>query len=53
MGWPQITMIVLVASGLTLAAKDHKKPRANENFWLNLLGKAILIVLLYFGGFWG
>lgn len=57
MGWPQIVVIVLVSVGLLEAARDHGKPKegvwAKDNFWLSLLSAAILVSLLYFGGFWG
>ena len=57
MGWPQITMIVLFAVGLLIAARDHGKPKigswAKDNFWVSLADKVLLVGLLYFGGFWG
>ena len=52
MGWPQITYIVLVAMSLGLTMAKHGQPRTdNHNAWTSLLALAIVMPLLYFGGF--
>lgn len=53
MHWPQITMIALIASGLTISLVKHGEERSEYNFWISLAGAAISCVLLYFGGFFG
>jgi hypothetical protein len=52
MDWPQITYIALIASGLTKALILHGQPqKPKHNFWASLIASAILIFILYSGGF--
>lgn len=52
MGWPQITYIVLIAIGMTKALVLHGQPqKTKHNFWASLIASAILIFILYCGGF--
>lgn len=54
MGWPQIVWIALTACGLGVTAAKHGRPKeGNENFWIALLGNAIVAYVLYEGGFFG
>ena len=51
---PQIIMIVIFALGLFISLENHGKPKqGTDNFFLTLLGTAINIALLWWGGFWG
>lgn len=53
MGWPQITLIVLLAlSGGMSLAKDGR-PRYPYSFGWWLVSAAITVGLLYAGGFFG
>jgi len=52
MNAPQITLIALYFITLLLNAHSHGKPRkGNDNFWHNLLGIAIHVFILIWGGF--
>lgn len=51
MGWPQITMIALLALGLGASIADHGKPRSAQNAWVSLISTALMAGLLYAGGF--
>ena len=52
MGVPQIIIIVLYAITLLLSSHSHGKPyEHNQNFWVSLLGVAIMFALLIWGGF--
>ncbi len=51
MGWPQITMIVLVAISLVLAIEKNGQPKGNWSVGGTLFGACIEIGLLYAGGF--
>lgn len=49
----QITMIVLLALSLGISLAQHGKPKqGNESFWRSLIGCAINIGILWWGGFW-
>lgn len=52
MKWPQITMIVVYALSLYIAAAEHGQPQPRRNFWASLIGTAINFGLLWAGGFW-
>ena len=54
MGIPQIIMIVLIAINLILEliVNGETIPR-KHSFFQELVAKALLVVLLYLGGFWG
>ena len=48
---PQIIYLVLTAVSLLLAANQHGKPRSNQNFWTSLVAFAIVLSILWWGGF--
>ena len=52
MNAPQIIILVIVFVGLLIASRQHGKPKeGTHNFWVDLLSNAILILLLWWGGF--
>jgi hypothetical protein len=52
MGWPQVTIIVLVAMSLGINLALHSKPRTgNYGVGVGLLSAALTLVPLYYGGF--
>lgn len=52
MGWPQITIIVLVALSVGINLALHGKPRTGtHSVWVGLFGAALTVVPLYYGGF--
>ena len=52
MGIPQIIMIVMLALTLFVSVVEHNKPREGKyNVWQTLVGIAIQISLLTWGGF--
>ena len=53
MGWPQITMIVLIALGVGISLAKHGEPRGNHSFGASLFSAALSVGLLYAGGFFG
>lgn len=53
MGWPQITLIVLMALSLGVTLANHGKPREPYSFGIALVSTAIFWGLLYAGGFFG
>ena len=53
MKWPQILMIVILSADMGMALIMHgKKKEGDYNAWTELIGNAIIAVILYFGGFW-
>ena len=52
MGVPQILMVALFAVALLIGAYEHGKPKTGKNnFWSELVGTAIQVGLLVWGGF--
>ena len=52
MGVPQILMIAIYAVALLIDANEHGKRRTGKtNFWAGLVGTAIQVGLLAWGGF--
>lgn len=51
MQWPQITWIVLAVMGLVIAIVKHGDPRAPFNGWHTLIRLAVMVLLLWLGGF--
>ena len=51
MGWPQITMIVLLTIGCTYALAEHGAQQPTVNFWASAIEAAIIVWLLLAGGF--
>ena len=51
---PQIIIIVLIAMNVGLHLAKHGQPRTDKyDFFWELFGKAILVALLWWGGFFG
>ena len=51
---PQIILIILYALGLGIAMKEHGQYEYKKsNFFVSLLGTAIQVGLLIWGGFFG
>lgn len=49
---PQIIYLVIMAIGLLGSAHEHGKPRTGKhNFWSSLIGIALVLSLLVWGGF--
>lgn len=48
---PAIIYLVLLGISLLFSAKQHGEPRSPTNFWGSLIGVAIVIGLLWWGGF--
>lgn len=54
MGVPQVIMIALMASNITIGLVNHGKSRTDKyNVWTNLIGCAIEAAILAAGGFFG
>jgi len=52
-GWPQWTYVILTVIALLIHAAMNGKPLTGEyNFALRLMGAAIYLSILGFGGFW-
>lgn len=51
--WPQITIIVLCAIGFGEHAALHGEPRSLHSVWWKCFDIAVLVWLLYEGGFFG
>lgn len=53
MGVPQILLIVLVTLSLGVTAAKHGETKCEEthNFFLSLVADLIVILILYWGGF--
>ena len=50
--WPQAIYIALTLIGLGVAFQQHGSPKTGQhNAWATLLASAIIISLLYWGGF--
>lgn len=52
MHWPQITMIALMSVSCAITAIKHGEPREPHSIWPQLISTAIIVGLLYAGGFW-
>lgn len=54
MGWPQYAYLALTFIGLGMAAEQHGKPKTGtHSFWATLIATALLLGLLWAGGFFG
>jgi cell division protein FtsW (lipid II flippase) len=50
--WPQITFVVLQVLILCISMLMHRRPRLGHyNIWVSLIVQAILVLVLYKGGF--
>jgi hypothetical protein len=50
-GWPQITVVVLIFSSLGIAVAKHGESEGKYSIVTSLISAAIFYALLYFGGF--
>lgn len=51
-GLPEMLMLILIAWGFTITAVKHGKPRNEEyNAKSSALGLIVMLILLYWGGF--
>lgn len=51
MGWPQYAYLGLFFLGLGVGLAKHGEPRDPHNVWTDLLAGALVLWLLYMGGF--
>ena len=52
MGWPQIVYVGLIGLNIGAALVQHGKPRTGtHNVWAALTATAIIVPVLYAGGF--
>lgn len=53
-GWPQLTLLVLLAIevGINIGKHGEPKPNPNHHAGIALLGAGIVITILWWGGFW-
>ena len=53
MKWPQVVMIAMYVLNIYDTAQHHGEPRrGTNNVLVALLGVALSVVVLYYGGFW-
>jgi hypothetical protein len=48
---PQWIYLAIALMGLLTSARDHGRPRTDQNFWTSLAATALALGLLYWGGF--
>ena len=53
MGAAQIIMIVIFAIGFATTTAKHGQPKGNYSIGEYIVGIAINVALLWWGGFWG
>ena len=54
LGIPQIIYLALLFIGVGAEAAKHGQPKkGNHNFWVALFGAGLVMVLHYWGGFYG
>ncbi|WP_164831248.1 hypothetical protein [Sinorhizobium meliloti] len=53
MGWLQVAYLMLTALGLGVNLAKHGEPRPAYSVWTALVGAAICLGILYWGGFFG
>ena len=53
MGWPQITLLVLIGLNLGVGITNHGKPRGNYNALYTIIDAVFLAIILTAGGFFG
>lgn len=52
LGWPQLTYLALLFIGIGVDSAKHGQPRSTKhNVWVSLAATAIVLPLLYYGGF--
>lgn len=52
LGWPQLILLALLAMEVGISLGKHGEPRPNHNAWIAILGAAIVVSILAWGGFW-
>lgn len=52
-GWPQITFLALTMMGLGMNLALHGKSRGEYNFFGSIFNTAIVLSILWWGGFFG
>jgi len=50
-GWPQLIMISIIFLSLGVCAAKHGEPRKDYNIGISILDTALMITLLWWGGF--
>lgn len=51
--WPQLLFLALMAMSLGQDLVRHNKVRATkDNVWLSLFAQALVVLILWAGGFW-
>lgn len=54
MGWPQIVYVGLLGLNIGASLVQHGKPRTgSHSIWVTLTAAAIIVPVLYAGGFFG
>lgn len=53
MGWPQWCVLGVVAFNLYMGAIQKGEPHVLHPFWYVFAYYAVLVFLLWLGGFWG
>ena len=54
MGWPQYTYLALVFLSLGISIANHGQPETGKkNAWYSIIAMAIVLPLLWAGGFFG
>jgi hypothetical protein len=51
MGWPECILIGLLSGEVAIHLAKHGEPRGNYNVFLRLFDAALLVGVLYWGGF--
>ncbi len=51
MGWPQIIYLTLSAIGVGFVIAKHGQPQKPINATAHLIGTAVVLAILYWGGF--
>lgn len=50
-GWPQGIFLALIILSDGIALANHGEPKGNYNFFTSLVGTALTVSLLWWGGF--
>ena len=49
--WPQYTFLALAMLDIGLALGKHGQPKSNFNVWVTMLSTALILFVLFKGGF--
>ena len=52
MSWPQGIMAALLVFSMARGMIKHGESDGTVNFWVSLIANALMVGLLYWGGFW-